>query len=136
MIICKTKYNAHTDPLFKDLKIFKVTDLFHTNCLKVFHNHTNKKVPQYISSLFQSPTHSYNTRYNGLALPIMNTTASSKRLRCWIPRFMNSFPALITEKVFSHSLKGFTNYFKIHKINDYSSTCSKANCYICRGSLR
>ena len=33
-LVCKTRYNAHTDPLFIQLKTLKVKDIYHIQCLK------------------------------------------------------------------------------------------------------
>ena len=35
-VICKTKYNAHTDPLFQKLNTLKVKDIFQNQCLRFF----------------------------------------------------------------------------------------------------
>ena len=37
-IICNAKYNAHTDPLFKELKMLKLNDMFQLQCLKFITN--------------------------------------------------------------------------------------------------
>ena len=38
-LVCKTRYNAHTDPLFLQLKTLKIKDIFQIQCLKFFFNH-------------------------------------------------------------------------------------------------
>ena len=58
-IICKTKYNAHTDPLCKKIQILKAQDMFQLNNLKIYHKHINNQVPNYISNLFQRREHEY-----------------------------------------------------------------------------
>ena len=130
-IICKSKYNAHTDPLFKKMNILKVTNLFDLNCLKLFHNYVNQKVPQYISKCFQDQDHGYNTRYNGLNIPRVRTETASKRIKCFLPKLLNSLPNIITNKIYTHSLKGCVNYYKNYTIKSYPSQCTKDNCYIC-----
>ena len=111
-IICKSKYNAHTDPLFKRMNILKIADLFDLNCLKLFHDNVNHKVPQYINSCFQNQNHEYNTRYNGLNIPRVRTANASKRIRCLLPKLMNSYPNIIADKIYTHSLKGLTTIIK------------------------
>ena len=36
-VIAKQKYNAHTDPLFKEYKLLKIEDIFKTQSLKFLH---------------------------------------------------------------------------------------------------
>ena len=37
-VICKTKYNAHTDPLFLKLNTLKAKDIFQNQCLRFFYH--------------------------------------------------------------------------------------------------
>ena len=46
------KYNAHTEPLFKDLKLLKLDGIFDIQCMKFFYKFTNKTLPKYFHSLF------------------------------------------------------------------------------------
>ena len=48
-----------------------------------------------------------------------------------LPILLNNTPECIKEKLYTHSLNGFTYYIKNHTINKYSSTCIIVNCYIC-----
>ena len=49
-IITNSKYNAHTEPLFKDLHLLKITDIFDVQCMNKFSNNT---LPNYFRSMFQ-----------------------------------------------------------------------------------
>ena len=42
-VISLNKYNAHTDPIFKNLNILKLNDIFVLNQLKFYHKLVNKK---------------------------------------------------------------------------------------------
>ena len=44
-IISNTKYNSHTDPLFKKLNLLKLKDLFELNVLKLFYKFKNNSLP-------------------------------------------------------------------------------------------
>ena len=46
-IITKSKYNAHSDPLFKKLNVLKISDLYTCNILKFFFKHENETLPLY-----------------------------------------------------------------------------------------
>ena len=38
-IITRSKYNSHTDPLFRKLNLLKAKDLFELNVLKLFYKY-------------------------------------------------------------------------------------------------
>ncbi len=53
------KYNAHTDPLLKILKLLKVNDILKLQEFKFYYKHKNNKLPQYLQSL---PYHKLNNK--------------------------------------------------------------------------
>ena len=113
------------------MKIIKVADLFTLNTLKVYHKFVHGEVPFFINSLFQRSNHNHDTRYDGLIIPRTRTTRSEKRLKCLVPKLLNITPNLVTDKLATHSLKGFANYFKSHCLERYKETCADAICYVC-----
>ena len=54
-----SKYNAHTEPLFKQLNIMKVADNFQLQCLKFYHKFKIKSLPAFFDNIFMrnSDTH-------------------------------------------------------------------------------
>ena len=58
-VICKTKYNAHTDPLFLKLKTLKVKDIFHNQCLRFFYLHEKGDLPSYFHGIISRNTQGY-----------------------------------------------------------------------------
>ena len=63
--MCNAKYNAHTEPLFKENKLLTIEDIFKRNCLKFYHKLINKNVPKFFKDIFirNSDVHSYEARY-------------------------------------------------------------------------
>ena len=63
-IIKNSNYNSHTEPIFKDLHLLKLEDIFICNILKLHYKLEHQTVPQYFINTFTSrfPTHSYDTR--------------------------------------------------------------------------
>ena len=43
-------YNAHTEPLLKNLRILKIQDILILQTLKMYHKHRNNKLPTYIQN--------------------------------------------------------------------------------------
>ena len=63
MISC-SKYNAHTEPLFKSLNLFKVEDIFKIKILKFYYKYSQKTIPLYFNEMFTktSDRHNHGTR--------------------------------------------------------------------------
>ena len=50
--ITKSKFNAHTEPLFKRVSLLKLSDIFKIQCLKLFLNVRHQHLPYYFLSFF------------------------------------------------------------------------------------
>ena len=60
-VIFKSKYNAHTSPLFKQFRILKFPDLCALHDLKFCHRFVNKNLPEYfLSEMLQCNTSVFN----------------------------------------------------------------------------
>ena len=57
-IIKVSKYNAHTDPLFKKLKLLKVADILKIKELKLYYKFKHNTLPVYLQNLPFSPNSS------------------------------------------------------------------------------
>ena len=72
-IISSSKYNAHSEPLFKALDILKIEHLFSQSCLKL----KKRQLPKYFLSFQQcvhrSSVHDHDTRGHVLAESILFT---------------------------------------------------------------
>ena len=51
-IITRSKYNAHTEPLFKKQNLLKLNDLFELNVLKLYYKFKKNILPYYIINMF------------------------------------------------------------------------------------
>ena len=70
-VITLSKYLAHTEPLFKNLNILKVEDIFRLQQLKFYYRFINVTLPDYFLSLsFSGNTHQYRTRKRHELQPI------------------------------------------------------------------
>ena len=52
-VISSSKYNAHTEPLVKQLNLLKVKDIFELSALKLFYKLKKNYLPVYITGMFQ-----------------------------------------------------------------------------------
>ena len=123
------------NPLFKKLRLLKITDMMKLNTLKFYYKLNKHKVPAYFENYqihTQHDIHGRDTRYNQL-IPrnVTRTAIQQKCLRNFLPYILNTTPAYIIEKTTTHSYKGFTNYARLKYIENYSVECRIQNCYIC-----
>ena len=84
-VIACSKFNAHTEPLFKSLKLLKLEDLLYLNVLKLYY----KFLPWWSSSLHNEFVYSYCSRFYSWLWPktiwyIENTHCPY--LCCWAMR--------------------------------------------------
>ena len=87
--ICFTTFNAHTEPLFKQLNILKLSDIMLTRSLKFYYRYSKNELPGYFKQMF-SPilaTHPYATRNRNVPLiPAPSYNLTKKRIRYYIPK--------------------------------------------------
>ena len=134
-IITLSKYNAHTEPLFKYLKLIKVTDIKRVQELKFYYKYKHNKLPGYFLSMRLNTNreiHPYGTR-NQTNIHVIRTNHefAKKCLRQNLIGTINETKENILGKIESHSLQGFGTYVKNTIIKGYSETCQIQNCYIC-----
>ena len=133
-IISNTKYNSHTDPLFKKLNLLKLKDLFELNVLKLFYKFKNNSLPFYVSNMFSVYTysHSYTLRSEYvLDASGSKTPIGDKCIRHYLPTVINKSKPDILNKASTHSLQGYAFYIKRIMINEYKMECVDRNCYVC-----
>ena len=98
-IISCSKYNAHTEPIFKSLGLLKLSDMLKHNVLKFYWKLKNEKVPIYYKDfkiLTQESIHGRDTRYNYLIpLNITRIGLQQKCLRNYQPEIINSTDDMI-----------------------------------------
>ncbi len=106
-IICISKYNAHTEPLFKSLNLLKVSDILQLQLLKFYYEYKNKMLPYYLAQLpFITPTdiHDHSTRANNqLRTNKPHHEHARYCIRHQILKVINSTPMNIVAKVNTQS---------------------------------
>ena len=134
--ICKKKYNDHTDPLFKELKLLKVMDIFKTQCLKFFKRLNTGQLPNYFLSNFK-----FSRSCDVHNRPLRNTNVyrrehtnrhlSRNSIRHYIPSLLNETDRSLISYMQSHSILSAKKKIKIHYLGFYKMQCDKALCYVC-----
>jgi len=101
-IITKSKYDAHTAPLFHNLNLLNLENIYTLQIgLFMFSVLKNNSIPKSFKSLFSqsSSFHSYSTRHNKDLRPHQSRTNVKKfTFTCQGPRIWNSFPEDLKSK--------------------------------------
>ena len=133
-IMTNSRYNAHTEPLFKQFHLLKVKDIFDVQCLKFWYKFMNNELPNYFRNMFtyNHELHDFETR-NRDRLHLYQTRTSGARnvLKHHIPELLNRFPQHLIDKMKTHSMYSVAHHIKFYFIDLYSYDCNEINCYIC-----
>jgi hypothetical protein len=134
--ITKSKYNAHTSSMFKNLNTLKCQDICALHCLKFCFKLENKLLPNYFlhSGIFikRNVIHNYdNRRVNDYNIPRIHHEFARQSIRYKVAIAFNNMRPNFREKLNTHSFLGFKNYVKKAMIDSYDTICHIENCYIC-----
>ena len=133
--ITSSAYNAHTSPIFKNLRLLKIYDIHTLQQLKFYYKMVHTNLPIYFNTLpliRNQDIHGHNTRCRNKIGTIRTKHEFAKRcIRYSLAHTINSLPSCIQDKIFTHSLSGLSIYRKQFLLNKYESNCQIINCYIC-----
>ena len=134
-IIYKEHRLSRTDPIFKNLNLLKIDDIYRLQLLKLYFKCKQNLLPVYFDSFDLTPNyrvHHHNTRnINKIHEPYVRHDFAKTCSRYELPILVNKTSPSIIEKVNTHSFKGFCTYTKKYFIDNYSTTCDILNCYSC-----
>ena len=98
-IISSSKYNAHSEPLFKVLDILKIEHLFSQSCLKFVYKFKKSQLPKYFlffQCVPRSSIHDHDTRGAEQVDTIYTRThMAAKCIRSLLPVILNDTPDMI-----------------------------------------
>lgn len=136
-MLTNSKYNAHTDPLFKELKLLKVTDIVKLKQYKFCNKLEKKLLPYYFQDnlfLKVGSIQGRNLRNRNHYRTLKIKHEFARNCISYIILFAcNECPRCIVEKIETHSYAGFGNYIRSYFVGNYDPTCHLINCYICNG---
>ena len=97
-----SKYNAHTDPIFKALNILKISDMHDLTKFKIYYKYVHKLLPANllnIDILPQTEVHEHETRNRGnLFVNRVNHVFAEQQLCASIPKLVNSAPQVMNKR--------------------------------------
>ena len=135
--ISSARYDAHTEPLFRNCNLLKIEDIHKVQQFKFFYKLTHKDLPEYFNAIsLQTQVgdihdHITRNRKKFYTQRIYHRFAE-KSIRHSIFHTLNDAPELIRNKIDTHSFQGFSNYTKTFFLRKYSDQCQITNCYVCK----
>ena len=113
-IITSSNYLAHSEPLFKNLYILKCDDIYRIQLLKFIYKLIKKQLPDYFDQnllLYNTQRHQHaNRACTNVFIPRVNNEFSKRNIRFSIAKIFNNSPDIIINKIFTHSIHGFSTY--------------------------
>lgn len=138
-LITNSKYNSHTEPLFKELRLLKVVDINRLQELLFYRKYRISTLPAYFLTNYITPCgelHSYNTRNNSrVIIPRFRHEFFRNNFKYRVSVAINAASEMDIQKLLMNSQYSFKIYFKNKIFSEYSSTCNIHNCYICRNNV-
>ncbi len=126
--IANADYNAHTNPIEKRLKLLSLPDLHKMKLLCLYKKHLEKKLPKYLTSMFE------NIRLN--EDPIYPKTVKYKNtIRFELPTYLQTAPNVLLEKAETVSYICFKFNVKKYILERYTSLCTTIGCGLCHRKL-
>ena len=133
--ISLSKYNAHTDPLFKSFNLLKINDIYTICQLKFYFKFKHQMLPKFFMNNFVQYNNQFSTYvtrgFYDLSIPKHHHAFFERSLRYVIVKTINDSSRSIIEKVNTHSFNGFTSYAKKYFLSNYHTECTINNCYVC-----
>ena len=133
-LITDSRYNAHTQPLFKALGTLTLDDTLKMQCIKFYYKCIQGKLPPFFYTFFIEKTtlHNYHTRRrNDIHFQTTHSSTAQNCIKYYIPKLLSTLPTRVTEKIHTHSYTGFCMYVKKYFVDQYNDSCSIIHCYIC-----
>ena len=134
-IIMKAKYNAHTNQLFRELRILKIADLCALHDYKFCYQYENRTLPEYfLSEMLQRNPHMFNQSArtaDQYRLPAVGHEYARNSISYKFPKIFNDMDEDIKCKIDTLSLHGFKNCVKLFFFNSYDVHCEDDDCPVC-----
>ena len=131
-VLTRSKYNAHSDPLFRKHSILKLSDLIQLNQSIFVRQFKNGKLPDSFNDFFQNiPFNEQKSRDDDYNLRKPTNIALLHFPSAQIVRSWNQNHLTLKSEA---DITAFKEDFIQKKLKTYDEECSKANCSACQHS--
>ena len=140
-IITNSHFLAHSDPLFKKLKILKIEDIFQIHQFNFYYKFLNSSLPQCLNHILDRQNTNVRQCHTSFFLkPPARVNMESTKLciRHSIPNLINTYDRSFVLKLPNNhfSFCSLKNRLKLTALSKYDYTCTDSFCVPCNYSSR
>ena len=132
------KFNAHTDRLFRQSNLLKLSDIHKLFSLKLYYRYVRKELsPFFTDDIFpkNSAFHRYATSTANEYYVFSHHSSQVKpTIRYQVPSILRTIPDELLSRIETHSINTYSKHIKLFFTNEYNENCpiGPPNCYVCR----
>ena len=133
-VVKNTWYVAHSEPICKDLRLLKISDMFRFALWKLYFKRNNKLPPYFknMKPVLQKICDNYGIRRPNFHLPLIKHDFAEQILSYQLTAMLNENGIMrLSSKVFTHYFSGFNYYLKNVIIDRHIINCNVINCLMC-----
>ena len=133
--VCNSKYNAHTEPLFKKEKMLKLHDIYKLQCVKLMYKKIHNILHSYHTSRLTTHFELTQTNTRNKDDIIIEKPINSQSKMYFINYKVGTSWNELDLHVRRYALKSvptFKRHIKKWYISKYSYICTIDHCYICK----
>ena len=133
--VCNSKYNAHTQPLFKDNRVLQINDLFNLQWAKIMYKKKQNILPSYhcgqLITNFERRQLNTRQRYDVDIFRCKTILTQINSINYKVGKSWNELPFETKESTFKY-MSSFVRHIKNIYLFNYSETCIIPDCYVCK----
>ena len=137
-VVAYRPYIAHTTPLFKELRLIKVDDLYNIQLHKLYFRYRKNLLPEYFNlfrpSYSDDLNHGHNLRHNRVRLPLATREYVVQGTRYQFLKLISTLTIADTNRTQCPSLYEYIRPMKNALIYNYDPLCYVINCYVCNNT--
>ena len=127
-------YLAHTTPLFKQLNILNMKDLYNLQLFKLYYKNTNNLLPTYFQCFtlnYDDADHNHDLRHTTFRLPMTRREYFVQSTKYQYLQLIRDTEHNTLNRSTTHPMYSFTNYLKYQYLDEYDPICHIPQCYVC-----
>ena len=129
--VFNSKYNCHTDPLFKAAKVLKLEDLYVNQCLIYYWKSKLNLLPTNLTKIILKPCSHHATRNELNVLPLINLEVGRQMFLYKIVSVLQNQPTHIKMLYHNRSVGHAKRKLKLYLLSTYNINCNIVNCFSC-----
>ena len=134
--VYRTRYNAHTAPLYLDAKILNLQDLFKLSCVKLMYKKNHGNLHNYHSRQLETKTEHNKTpketrQMHDVDVKMHKASSKINSINSKVGLWWNDLPHNIKSCNFK-TIQSFSKHVKKHYLSKYNITCTDTRCYVCK----